>query len=69
VRAERGRLAFGEEIEPIGRLDLIALARGDAILPDVRPAHESPAGDIDGVPSIPIDELDGGSRNRPTTAS
>lgn len=49
---------LGEEVEPIGREELIArLSRGDAVLVDVRPEEEYQAGHIDGARSIPIDEL------------
>ena len=50
---------LGDEVEAIGRDELIArLARGDAVLVDVRPAEEYAAGHIDGAWSIPIDELE-----------
>jgi rhodanese-related sulfurtransferase len=50
---------LGEEVEAIGREELIArLSRGDAVLVDVRPAEEYAAGHIDGARSIPIDELE-----------
>jgi rhodanese-related sulfurtransferase/DNA-binding HxlR family transcriptional regulator len=50
---------LGEEVEAVGREELIArLSRGDAILVDVRPAEEYAAGHIDGARSIPIDELE-----------
>jgi rhodanese-related sulfurtransferase/DNA-binding HxlR family transcriptional regulator len=50
---------LGEEVEAIGREELIArLSRGDAVLVDVRPAEEYAAGHIDGASSIPIDELE-----------
>ncbi len=50
---------LGEEVEAIGREELIArLARGDAVLVDVRPAEEYAAGHINGARSIPIDELE-----------
>jgi rhodanese-related sulfurtransferase/DNA-binding HxlR family transcriptional regulator len=49
---------LGEEVEVIGREELIArLSRGDAVLVDVRPAEEFAAGHIEGARSIPIDEL------------
>ncbi len=55
-RAARDYL--GEEVEAIGREELIArLSRGDAVLVDVRPAEEYAAGHIEGARSIPIDEL------------
>jgi rhodanese-related sulfurtransferase/DNA-binding HxlR family transcriptional regulator len=51
---------LGEEVEAIGREELIRrIARGDAVLVDVRPAEEYAAGHIDGARSIPIDELEG----------
>jgi rhodanese-related sulfurtransferase len=50
---------LGEEVEAIGREELIArLSRGDVVLVDVRPAEEYAAGHIDGARSIPIDELE-----------
>jgi rhodanese-related sulfurtransferase len=50
---------LGEEVEAVGREELIArLARGDAILVDVRPTEEYAAGHIEGARSIPIDELE-----------
>jgi len=50
---------LGEEVEAIGRAELIGrIARGDAVLVDVRPAEEYAAGHIDGARSIPIDELE-----------
>jgi rhodanese-related sulfurtransferase len=50
---------LGEEVEEIGREELIArLSRGDAVLIDVRPAEEYAAGHIDGARSIPLDELE-----------
>jgi rhodanese-related sulfurtransferase/DNA-binding HxlR family transcriptional regulator len=56
-RAARDYL--GEEVETIGREELIArLSRGDAVLVDVRPSEEYEAGHIDGARSIPIDELE-----------
>jgi DNA-binding transcriptional ArsR family regulator len=56
-RAARDYL--GEEVEAIGREELIArLSRGDAVLVDVRPTEEYAAGHIEGARSIPIDELD-----------
>ncbi len=56
-RAARDYL--GEEVETIGREELIArLSRGDAVLVDVRPRKEYEAGHIDGARSIPLDELE-----------
>jgi rhodanese-related sulfurtransferase/DNA-binding HxlR family transcriptional regulator len=50
---------LGEEVDAIGREELIGrIARGDAVLVDVRPAEEYAAGHIDGARSIPIDELE-----------
>jgi rhodanese-related sulfurtransferase len=56
-RAARDYL--GEEVEAVGRDELIArLRRGEAVLVDVRPAEEYAAGHIDGARSIPITELE-----------
>jgi rhodanese-related sulfurtransferase len=56
-RAARDYL--GEEVEAVGREELIArLRRGEAVLVDVRPAEEYAAGHIDGARSIPITELE-----------
>jgi DNA-binding transcriptional ArsR family regulator len=56
-RAARDYL--GEEIEAVGREELIArLRRGEAVLVDVRPAEEYAAGHIEGARSIPITELE-----------
>jgi len=56
-RAARDYL--GEDVEVIGRDELRErLARGDAILIDVRPEAEYEAGHIEGARSIPIEELD-----------
>jgi DNA-binding transcriptional ArsR family regulator len=50
---------LGEEVEAIGREELLArLRRGDVVLLDVRPGEEFAAGHIDGAQSIPIDELE-----------
>jgi rhodanese-related sulfurtransferase/DNA-binding HxlR family transcriptional regulator len=49
---------LGEEVEAIGREELIArMARGDVVLVDVRPAEEFEAGHIEGARSVPIAEL------------
>lgn len=56
-RAARDYL--GEGVQVIGREELRErLARGDAILIDVRPEEEYEAGHIEGARSIPIEELD-----------
>jgi rhodanese-related sulfurtransferase/predicted transcriptional regulator len=56
-RAARDYL--GEDVQVIGREELRErLARGDAILIDVRPDEEYEAGHIEGARSIPIEELD-----------
>jgi rhodanese-related sulfurtransferase/predicted transcriptional regulator len=56
-RAARNYL--GEEVEAIGRAELIArLGRNDVVLVDARPVEEFDAGHIDGAVSIPLDELD-----------
>ena len=56
-RAARDYL--GEEVEAIGRDELIArLARGDVVLVDVRPPEEFAAGHIEGARSIPLEELE-----------
>jgi rhodanese-related sulfurtransferase/DNA-binding HxlR family transcriptional regulator len=50
---------LGEEVEAIGRDELLArLRRGDVVVIDVRPGEEFAAGHIDGARSIPIDELE-----------
>jgi rhodanese-related sulfurtransferase/predicted transcriptional regulator len=57
-RAARDYL--GEEVDAIGRDELIARMRaGEIVLIDVRPTAEFEAGHIDGARSIPIDELEG----------
>ncbi|QEC48205.1 metalloregulator ArsR/SmtB family transcription factor [Baekduia soli] len=49
---------LGEDVEAIGRDELIArLRRGEVMVIDVRPSEEFAAGHIDGARSIPIDEL------------
>jgi rhodanese-related sulfurtransferase len=56
-RAARDYL--GEDVETIGRDELIArLRNGDVVLVDVRPPEEFKAGHIDGARSIPLDELE-----------
>jgi rhodanese-related sulfurtransferase len=50
---------LGEEVEAVGREELLAmLARGDAVLVDVRPPEEYAAGHIVGALSIPLEELE-----------
>ena len=49
---------LGEEVEAIGREELIERLRsGEVVLVDVRPAEEYAAGHIGGARSIPLDEL------------
>ncbi len=56
-RAARDYL--GEDVQVIGREELRErLARGDAILIDVRPREEYEAGHIEGARSVPIEELE-----------
>jgi rhodanese-related sulfurtransferase/predicted transcriptional regulator len=59
AEVERAARAYvGEDVEAIGRQELIArLGRGDVVLVDVRPGEEFEAGHIDGARSIPLDEL------------
>jgi rhodanese-related sulfurtransferase len=59
AEVERAARAYlGEDVEAIGREELIArLDRGDVVLVDVRPGEEFEAGHIDGARSIPLDEL------------
>lgn len=48
-----------DELEPIGRDDLLARARdGDVVVVDVRPTVEYDAGHIPGALSIPLDQLE-----------
>jgi rhodanese-related sulfurtransferase len=50
---------LGEDVEAIGRAELIErLRRGDVVPIDVRPEEEFEAGHIEGARSIPIDELE-----------
>lgn len=50
---------LGEDVETVGREELLErLARGEAILVDVRPGEEFAAGHIEGARSIPIEELE-----------
>jgi rhodanese-related sulfurtransferase len=56
-RAARDYL--GEEVETIGRDELIArMRRGDVVLIDVRPRREFDAGHIGGARSVPVEELE-----------
>jgi rhodanese-related sulfurtransferase/DNA-binding HxlR family transcriptional regulator len=64
-RAARDYL--GDEVDAIGREELIARLRaGEIVLVDVRPPEEYAAGHIDGARSIPIDELEGRLAELPT---
>jgi rhodanese-related sulfurtransferase/predicted transcriptional regulator len=60
AEVERAAAAYlGDEVEAVGRDELIARMRdGSALLVDVRPAEEHTAGHIEGALSIPIDELE-----------
>src|SRR3990170_3780545 len=56
------RAYFGapDELEPIGRDELVDRARsGDVLLLDLRPREEYEAGHIPGAVSIPLDDLEG----------
>jgi rhodanese-related sulfurtransferase/DNA-binding HxlR family transcriptional regulator len=56
-RAARDYL--GEDVQAIGREELRdRLARGEAVLIDVRPREEYAAGHIEGARSIPLEELE-----------
>src|SRR5215211_534656 len=56
-RAARSYL--GDEVEEIGREELIArLRRREVVLVDVRPKQEFESGHIDGARSIPLEELE-----------
>src|SRR5919198_771228 len=57
--ARAARDYLGEEVDAVGRDELIArLRKGDVVLVDVRPLEEFEAGHIKGARSIPIDELE-----------
>jgi rhodanese-related sulfurtransferase/DNA-binding HxlR family transcriptional regulator len=58
--AERAARAYlGEDVDPIGRDELVARMRtGDVILVDVRPVEEFEAGHIEDARSIPLEELE-----------
>jgi rhodanese-related sulfurtransferase len=50
---------LGNDVQVIGRAELLdRLARGDAVLIDVRPEEEYLAGHIEGARSIPLEELE-----------
>jgi rhodanese-related sulfurtransferase len=50
---------LGEEVETIGRVELLErLRQGDVVVVDVRPEEEFAAGHIDGARSIPLEELE-----------
>src|SRR5205809_6648023 len=60
AEAERSaRDYLGEEVEAIGRDELLArMRRRDVVLVDVRPTDEFEAGHIEGARSIPLGELE-----------
>jgi rhodanese-related sulfurtransferase/DNA-binding HxlR family transcriptional regulator len=60
AEVERAARAYlGEEVEAIGRDELLARLRdGDVVVIDVRPGEEFAAGHIEGARSIPLEELD-----------
>jgi rhodanese-related sulfurtransferase len=60
AEVERAARDFlGDGVQVIGREELRErVARGDAVLIDVRPSEEYEAGHIDGARSIPIEELE-----------
>src|ERR671915_1492507 len=50
---------LGEEVDAIGRDELVARMRsGEVVLVDVRPSEEFEAGHIDGARSVPLEELE-----------
>jgi rhodanese-related sulfurtransferase len=50
---------LGKGVETIGRAELLArLREGDVVVVDVRPEEEFAAGHIEGVRSIPLEELE-----------
>jgi len=54
----RDYFAARDELEPVGRADLVQRARdGDVVILDVRPDTEYDAGHIPGAVSIPLDQL------------
>lgn len=55
----RAHLADPDELEPIGREELLERAtRGEIVVLDVRPTQEYRAGHIPGAVSIPVEELE-----------
>ena len=57
-RIARNYFDRSDEIEPVGREDLLErLRRNDVVVIDVRPAEEYEAGHIAGAISIPLEEL------------
>jgi rhodanese-related sulfurtransferase/DNA-binding transcriptional ArsR family regulator len=57
-RVVRAYFGAPDELEPIGRDELIRRARaGDVVLLDLRPREEYESGHIPGAVSIPLDEL------------
>src|SRR5918911_125740 len=51
---------LGEEVDAIGRDELVARMRsGEVVLVDVRPSEEFEAGHIEGARSVPLEELEG----------
>ena len=60
AEVERAARAYlGEEVDAIGRDELIARMRnGDVVLVDVRPGEEFEAGHIEGAKSVPLGELE-----------
>jgi len=57
--ARAARVHLGEDVDAIGRDELIARLRGgDVVLVDVRPPEEFNAGHIKGARSIPLAELE-----------
>ena len=60
AEVERAARAYlGDQVKTIGPQELLGrLARGEAVLVDVRPATEFAAGHIEGARSIPLDELE-----------
>lgn len=55
----RDHLADPDELEPVGREDLVGrAARGEVVVVDVRPTEEYLAGHIPGALSIPMEELE-----------